>query len=160
GQPKSKYGYRDRAGAADGTSLTAIGLLCRYYADDWKAETAGFAQGVKGLMKRAPSAERRGRGALDLYYYYYATQVVRYHGGDEWKLWNEGEVRGDARKGGMADWLISLQDRSPEQRGSWAPFGDQWIGGNCGRLGTTCLCLLTLEVYYRYDPKTAQKGDK
>ena len=26
------------------------------------------------------------------------------------------------------------------------------IGGACGRLGTTCLALLTLEVYYRHLP--------
>lgn len=158
GQSKSAYGYRDRGGAEPATSLTAIGLLCRYYADGWRADTLGYAAGAKGLMKRAPAAAQ-SRPPLDLYYYYYATQVVRYYGGDEWKAWNEGTAKGDARNGGMADWLIDLQVRTPAARGSWdAKSESHWIGTNCGRLGTTCLCLLTLEVYYRYDAQKADKG--
>ncbi len=158
GQNKATYGYADKGLAAPATSLTAIGLLCRYYVDGWRPETAGFAEGSKGLMKRAPAATQT-RPQLDLYYYYYATQVVRYYGGEEWKTWNEGTLKGDTRKGGMADWLIDLQVRTPSQRGSWDPEPGT-IGGHCGRLGTTCLCLLTLEVYYRYDPQSADKGMK
>ncbi len=118
-------------------------------------------RGVRGRHEgadEARAAAAQARPELDLYYYYYATQVVRYHGGDPWKVWNEGAAKGDARKGGMADWLIDLQVRTPAARGSWNPARDQWIGPHCGRLGTTCLCLLTLEVYYRYDPQGADKG--
>ncbi|MCI0704184.1 MAG: terpene cyclase/mutase family protein [Planctomycetia bacterium] len=157
GQNKSAYGYLDKGRAAPATSLTAVGLLCRYYIDDWRSETAGFAEGSKGLMKRVPSAGDQWP-ILDLYYYYYATQVVRYHGGDEWKTWNEG-LKKDGSKGGMADWLIELQVKDPAKRGSWDPEPG-WIGRGCGRLGTTCLCLLTLEVYYRYDPNEGQKPKK
>jgi hypothetical protein len=157
GQNKAAYGYGDRGGAQPATSLTAIGLLCRYYVDGWRTETAGFAEGTKGLMTRAPSDERK---LLDLYYYYYATQVVRFHGGEEWKTWNEGRVGDDGtRKGGMPDWLIELQVRKPANRGSWDPEPG-WIGRNCGRLGTTCMCLLTLEVYYRYTPEGNQVEPK
>jgi hypothetical protein len=158
GQNKASYGYTTRNDAHPATSLTAIGLLCRYYVDDWRAETSGFAEGTKGLMTRAPAATQ-SRPQLDLYYYYYATQVVRYHGGEQWKNWNEGTLKGETRKGGMADWLIGLQTRTPAQRGSWNPEPG-WIGQHCGRLGTTCLSLLTLEVYYRYDPQAADKGGK
>jgi hypothetical protein len=35
-----------------------------------------------------------------------------------------------------------------------------WFGQHCGRLGTTCMCLLTLEVYYRYSPEEQQGGKK
>jgi hypothetical protein len=100
GQTKSTYGYSQPAGAAHATSLTAIGLLCRYYVDNWRSETPAFAEGAKGLMRRAPT--RQGRNQVDLYYYYYAT---------------------------------------------------------CGRLGTTCMCLLTLEVYYRYVPEGKEKAE-
>jgi hypothetical protein len=153
GKYKSAYGYNDSGGASAGTSLTAIGLLCRYYIDGWRADNPGFAEGTKGLLTRAPRPDL-GR-SLDLYYYYYATQVVRFHGGEAWRDWNEGmrSATGE-RKGGMPDWIISLQNRGRTERGSWDPFGDQWIAGNCGRLGTTCLCLLTLEVYYRYTPES------
>lgn len=166
GKNKAAYGYTTPARDLNGpprtnTSLTAIGLLCRYYADGWKTGHAGFDEGTKGLMTRAPSVGEV-KPPLDLYYYYYATQVVRYFGGDDWKRWNEGAAQANGtRHGGMADWLIGLQDRTPNHRGSWAPQnGDQWIAGNCGRLGTTCLCLLTLEVYYRYDPTAGEKPPK
>ena len=158
GQYKSMYGYQNSAGAQPATARTAIGLLCRYYIDNWRSDTAGFAEGSKGLMKRAPSATPRPP-VLDLYYYYYATQVVRYHGGEEWKTWNEGPKAADGtRKGGVPEWLIGLQSKRDSDRGSWDP-GSEWIGSGCGRHGMTCLCLLTLEVYYRYDPNQQQGGE-
>ncbi|MBN9119462.1 MAG: terpene cyclase/mutase family protein, partial [Planctomycetes bacterium] len=87
GQNKSTYGYGGPPGQP-ATALTAIGLLCRYYVDGWRRDTAGFAEGSKGLMRRAltPTTGRQ----VDLYYYCYATQVVRFYGGEEWKTWNEG----------------------------------------------------------------------
>jgi hypothetical protein len=162
GQTKSTYGYSSSAGAAPATSLTAIGLLCRYYVDGWRADTPAFAEGAKGLMRRAPQAQ--GRDGIDLYYYYYATQVVRFYGGEQWKTWNEGPKGTDGtRKGGLPDQLLGLQDLTPANRGSWAPSIDHnglSFGPQCGRLGTTCMCLLTLEVYYRYVPEDQQKPER
>jgi hypothetical protein len=161
GQLKSQYGYFDASRSLRGpvrpdSSLTAIGLLTRYYIDGWRKETPGFAEGVKGLMTRAPGPQYTP--IFDMYYYYYATQVVRFHGGEEWETWNQGPRGPDGvRKGGVQDWLISLQDRKPAERGSWPrEVGELGrIGSACGRLGTTCFCLLTLEVYYRYSPEEA-----
>jgi hypothetical protein len=157
GQNKSVYGYGG-PGGAPATALTAIGLLCRYYVGGWRSETAGFAEGAKGLMRHA-IAGRSGGQLRELYYYYYATQVVRFYGGEEWKTWNEGRVGPDGkRNGGMPDWLLSLQVKAPTNRGSWNPEMGAF-GVNCGRLGTTCMCLLTLEVYYRYTPES-EKTEK
>jgi hypothetical protein len=166
GDLKSMYGYRDSFSGTDGpvrpaTNLTAIGLLMRYYTDGWRSNTPGFAQGVKGLMTRAPGFQ--SKPVFDMYYYYYATQVVRFYGGEEWQLWNEGPKGDDGtRKGGVQDWLISLQDRTSAKRGSWEKDAGQAgrIGQSCGRLGTTALCLLTLEVYYRYSPENANEPKK
>lgn len=149
GKGKSEYGYAG-PGGMPATNLTAIGLLLRYYIDGWKDTTLGFSEGVRGLMTRTPAGPRT---PFDMYYYYYATQVVRYHGGVAWRDWNEGRAgRDGTRTGGVADWLIGIQVREKDiaNRGSWTPDAT-WIGQDCGRLGTTCLCLLTLEVYYRYD---------
>lgn len=166
GSRKSTYGYNDNTGAAPGTSLTSVGLLCRYYTDKWGPDTPGMAEGVIGLMKRAPG--RSAKPAFDMYFFYYATQVVHFFGGDEWKTWNDGPKQPDgSRRGGIRDWLIDLQIKEEsENRGSWDP-DPGFIGLYCGRLGTTALCLLTLEVYYRYPVglKTkinpdAKKGDK
>lgn len=157
GQTKSTYGYSNAFGAAHGTSLTAIGLLCRYYMDGWRREHTGFADGSKGLARRGQNMVRGGN--IDLYYYYYATQVVRFYGGEEWKTWNEGPAGPDGKRtGGVADLLLRRQVRTPTDRGSWDPQMDiengLSFGPQCGRLGTTCMCLLTLEVYYRYAPET------
>jgi hypothetical protein len=155
GSRKSAYGYQDNAGAAPGTSLTAVGLLSRYYVSPgWGPDNPGMAEGVAGLMKRAPGAGP-AKPALDMYYYYYATQVVHFFEGDEWKNWNEGMKQADGtRKGGMRDWLIDLQKKDPKDGvnlGSWDPEPG-FIGRSCGRVGTTAMCLLTLEVYYRHLP--------
>ncbi len=161
-EAKSTFGYSSSRGAAPGTSLTAIGLLCYYYVNGWRADTPAFAEGVKGLMRRAPVAQ--GRTGIDLYYYYYATQVVRFYGGEEWKTWNEGQKGADGtRRGGLPDQLLGLQERTPTSRGSWPPNIDHnglSFGPQCGRLGTTCMCLLTLEVYYRYVPEAQPRPDK
>lgn len=158
GQTKSTYGYSG-PGGAHATSLTAIGLLCRYYMDGWRRDTAAFAQGAEGLTNRAVTPRNGDR--LDMYYYYYATQVVRFYGGEQWRTWNEGPAGADGRRtGGLADTLLRLQVRTPTDRGSWNPQMDPnhlSFGVQCGRLGTTCMCLLTLEVYYRYAPET-EKG--
>jgi hypothetical protein len=156
GQYKSQYGYSGpNVNRGEATALTSIGLLCRYYIDGWRPENKAFAIGSKGLMKLAPSVTPRPQ--FDLYYYYYATQVVRFYGGEEWKTWNEGKKQADGtRKGGMQDWLIELQSKRPTDRGSWDPDVG-FIGRSCGRMGTTCLALLTLEVYYRYDPQQENK---
>ncbi len=88
GDLKSMYGYtNNKAGLSEpvgpATNLTAIGLLLRYYIDGWRSNNPGFAEGVKGLMTRAPSPQTKP--VFDMYYYYYATQVVRFYGGEEWR---------------------------------------------------------------------------
>ncbi len=162
GSRKAMYGYSDNTGAAPGTSLTAVGLLSRYYIDGWGPDNAGMAEGVTGLMKRAPVKPTVPGAVPDMYFYYYATQVVHFFEGDEWKTWNEGPKGADGiRKGGMRDWLISLQNKKDgANQGSFEPEGGI-IGRSCGRLGTTAMCILTLEVYYRHLPlyKRANAGD-
>jgi hypothetical protein len=138
GSRKETYGYSTGPGSR-GTSLTAVGLLCRYYTG-WAPNAAGYAKGVADLLQVKPPK----KVALDMYYYYYATQVVHFYEKDEWhKQWNPR----------MRDWLIELQDKkdgSPNY-GSWAADSGT-IGSSCGRVGTTALALLTLEVYYRHLP--------
>jgi hypothetical protein len=148
GSYKAAYGYQTAAGAAPGTSLTAVGLLSRYYTG-WTPQNAGMSEGVVGLMRRAPSNLKT---MPDMYYYYYATQVVHFYEGEEWKTWNEGPVVNGKRAGGMRDSLVSLQVRNNgANHGSWDP-DTGFIGRSCGRLGSTCMVLLTLEVYYRHLP--------
>jgi len=158
GSRKSMYGYNDNAGAAPGTALTSVGLLCRYYLDGWGPNHPGMIEGVGGLVKNPPAGSG---GIRNMYYYYYATQVVHFYEGVEWKNWNEGPADGNGkRKGGMRDWLISNQIKKDDavKSGSWDPEAG-WFGSSCGRLGTTAMCLLTLEVYYRHLPLYKRGAD-
>lgn len=179
GSLKAQYGYNQPTGRP-GTALTAVGLLCRYYVDGWGPNNAGMAEGTIGLFgatkadatmtvtktdrARAPLTGARVAALLkanpargpavmpDMYYFYYATQVVHFFGGQEWQEWNEGpKDAAGKRTGGMRDWLVNVQNNQGADAGSWAPDRGS-IGSHCGRVGTTCLSLLTLEVYYRHLP--------
>ncbi|MBI3830482.1 MAG: terpene cyclase/mutase family protein [Planctomycetes bacterium] len=83
----------------------------------------------------------------NLYFWYYGTLGCFQKGGDTWKLWNEklkAALVPNLKKGGALDG--SPQDVD----GSWDP-DDVW-GAWGGRVYSTCLGCLCLEVYYRYLP--------
>jgi hypothetical protein len=136
---KDKYGYSlaNPGRPTAGSVMTSVGLLCRYYMDGWGPDNPGMAAGVEGILKNPPAPNR-----FNMYYYYYATQVVHFHAGDAWhKDWNPK----------MRDLLINLQSRDGSNAGSWT--GDTFLlGTNVGRVGITSMALLTLEVYYRHLP--------
>ncbi len=113
-------------------SPTAIGLLCQMYLG-WKKERGALQTGAERLADWGPSKS-------DLYFDYYATQVLHHLESDLWKDWNL-ELR---------DYLVETQDRRGHQDGSWF-FLDQH-GRSGGRLYTTAMSVMILEVYYRYLP--------
>ena len=139
GSLKATYGYTSPGSSK---TLTPVGLLCRYYIDGWGPQNPSFQAGVEFIMKaQMPKDEAE----FNMYYYYYATQVLHFNEGDQWhKEWNPR----------MRDLLIKLQKPQtdpPATAGSWD--ADRGISGNnWGRLGSTCMCLLSLEVYYRHTP--------
>jgi hypothetical protein len=123
-------------------AMTSVGLLCRQYSGI-NPRNPGLQAGVAWLNKNAPPATQ------NIYYQYYATQVMHHMGGDSWKQWNLGPD--GTGKGGIRDTLLSreYQDpKIPEMQGSWMLAGEH--GG--GRIMSTSLALLTLEVYYRHLP--------
>jgi hypothetical protein len=77
----------------------------------------------------------------NVYYWYYATQMLHHMGGNEWDQWNQV----------MRQRIPARQVRQGPERGSWNPGGDRW-GAHGGRLYTTCLSIYNLEVYYRHLP--------
>ena len=64
--------------------------------------------------------------------------------GPLWKKWNNV----------MRPMLINSQVQQGPDAGSWYYGGNH--GGDGGRLMITCMCAMTLEVYYRY--QSAYKG--
>lgn len=136
------YGY---VGPGRGPATTAVGLLCRMYLK-WEKDRPGIVTGVKFLETTGPSKGEGSRGA-DMYYNYYATQVMRHYGGKEWESWN-GKIR---------DWLIMQQDtaKGPGE-GSWY-FEHAW-STHGGRLYCTAMSCMILEVYYRHMPIYGEKA--
>jgi hypothetical protein len=141
----STYGYTDKNGSP---SMTAVGLLCRQYLG-WGQHNPSIVAGIGELKKIAPP-EQGKNAALDIYYFYYASQVVHNYDGPEWHIfWNPR----------MRDWLVKLQvpQGNGQNEGSWDP--DQSITGSAGgRIFTSCMALLTLEIYYRYLPLYKKDG--
>jgi hypothetical protein len=131
----SLYGY---AGPSEKIrpSCTAIGLLCRMYTG-WDKTHPGIVQGVKELSKV-------GVLKKDIYYDYYAAQVLRHYGGVEWDKFNI-ELR---------DWLVSTQSKRAGEKGSWHfPDSASHRGPKeGGRLASTAFATMILEVYYRHMP--------
>lgn len=129
----SRYAYQTQAGAT--LTLTAEGLLCRQYLG-WAHNDPRLMAGVEYLVQNLPDYDKR-----NVYYWYYATQVLHHMEGDAWRQWNEA----------MRKMLPEKQETRGKERGSWDPKGDRW-GDAGGRLYVTCLSLCTLEVYYRHLP--------
>ena len=123
----SQYGYMD---SSPRSSLGPPGILCRMYLG-WKKEHPAIATAVARIAAKGPDKD-------NMYYNYYATQVVHHYGGDPWVSWN-------AR---MRDMLVSKQAKSGHEAGSWHFSVDHATG----RLWTTALSTLILEVYYRHLP--------
>ena len=126
-------------------TTTAVGLLCRMYLG-WKHEHPSLIRGVEYLAETGPKIEK-ANGFSNMYYNYYATQVLRHYGGDEWNQWN----------GIMRDYLIQTQNKKGETKGSWY-FKTDAHGTTAGRLYCTALAVMTLEVYYRYMPLYEEKA--
>jgi len=83
----------------------------------------------------------------NIYYEYYATQVMHHMGGEYWEFWNKGE----GKFKGMRDILVTRKEQLGDTMASWPPRGDGHAAAG-GRIMQTSLSLLTLEVYYRHLP--------
>jgi uncharacterized protein YfaP (DUF2135 family) len=93
------------------------------------------------LAKEAPlrwGTLPRPGDSRDYYLWYNCTLAMFQAGGDNWKHWND-VVR---------DTILKLQEHTGCARGSWSP--DCRWGDTGGRIFSTALAVLTLEVYYRY----------
>lgn len=142
---KKASGFLDRMQAGDGATYgyttpgsrpatTAVGLLARLHLG-WKPDRPAFQRGVEWLRQQGPSKD-------NMYYNYYATQVMFQAGGEAWNEWNA-EIR---------DHLVESQVREGHEAGSWH-FPSGGVGASRGgRLYSTAMALMTLEVYYCHLP--------
>jgi hypothetical protein len=125
----SSYGYTTPGSRA---ATNAIGLLCRMYLG-WKKDHGALQGGVAVLDQQGPSK--------NMYYNYYATQIMRHYGGEEWEKWNNR----------MRDQMVNTQSKVGLEKGSWYIGGDHGAKSG-GRLYDTSMATMILEVYYRHMP--------
>ncbi|MBI2827054.1 MAG: hypothetical protein HYX69_20465 [Planctomycetia bacterium] len=113
--------------------MTAEALVCREFLDLPLGATA--AEASTYLLDDLP-----GQGPPNFYYWYYGTLGMFQLQGDSWRKWNEA----------VSTALTRSQRKTGDATGSWDPDG-VW-GGYGGRVFSTALGALCLEVYYRYLP--------
>jgi hypothetical protein len=113
-------------------ATSASGLLGRMITG-WSREHRPLLEGAARVGGRAP--ERN-----NMYFNYYAAQVLHHLGGPQWEKWNPR----------MRDYLVQSQADKGHESGSWYFTEEHSTIG--GRLYTTAMATMTLEVYYRYLP--------
>ncbi len=123
------YGYQSRR---DAPTTSAIGLLCRMYLG-WPRSHPALNRGAARLAQHGPAPD-------NMYFNYYATQVLAHLDGPAWPDWNQK----------LRDHLIATQSDAGHEAGSWR-FTDPKTS-QAGRLYDTTMAILTLEVYYRHLP--------
>lgn len=126
------YGYTSASGAS--ARRTAIGALGRIYTDRKEV-----GESIKYFVATEGTPDWDD---CDLYYWYYGTLASFQHGGDQWWTWN------DAMKKALVE---NQREGDPDVDGSWDPRGDHAL--YWGRVGSTALSTLCLEVYYRYEQR-------
>jgi serine/threonine protein kinase len=123
------YGYTS-PGRSPGT--TAVGLLCQLHLGA-TADAVWMQRGADSLVKRGPMS--------DLYFTYYATQVLRRVNHASWPEWNEK----------LQKLLLPKQAIEGHATGSWYDGVSGGFGAHAGgRLYCTTLSILILESYYRH----------
>lgn len=137
-----------------GPGMLAAGLVAEQLLG-WRLDGPTPLRQRSLVLAELPAAARaRGQdptGMHSEYYWYYGTLAMFQRGGEDWERWN-------AR---LRDALLPLQERGRtpggarrHTYGSWPPFGANWglWGRMGGRVYSTAICTLTLEVYYRHTP--------
>ena len=121
-------------------TCTSIGLLVRLfrgmtYTDPRVLDGAAYLRGL-------------GPSNTDAYYNYYVTLFLFHIGGGLWEHWNPV----------IRNHLVESQSNRGHEAGSW--YFDNPYGREGGRLYTTAMCVMTLEVYYRFSPLYQQTDDR
>ncbi len=122
--------------------MTAEALACRQFLG-LSPNSPTAAEAAERLMNDLP-----GKSQDNYYYWYYGTLAMHQLGGAHWETWNRA----------LQERLLASQTASGRFAGSWNP--DPVWGGHGGRIYSTSLATLSLEVYYRYLPMVDETAAK
>lgn len=132
-EPSYRFGYKSPK--AEPTT-TAIALTLLIYLGQHPGYTP-FDLELDKIVQEGPTL-------TNVYHDYYATLALHHFRHRDWDRWNKQ----------LRDHLVNTQATRGHEAGSWH-FADRW-GSVGGRLYTTAMCTLILEVYYRYLPLYAE----
>jgi len=140
GQSARPEGLQERFPAEKTQAMTAAGILCRIFLGEDPRTSKAIRMGADLCCEQLP-AWNPDDGSIDMYYWYYATLALYQVGGTHWARWNKA----------MLDAIVKSQHprNSGSRTGSWDPIGP-W-GPDGGRVYSTAVLTMCLEVYYRYD---------
>ncbi|QEG42400.1 prenyltransferase/squalene oxidase repeat-containing protein [Roseimaritima ulvae] len=130
------FGYRE---PSEAKTPTAIGLTLQIYLGRsplHRSQQAGMTQ----LLDWGPKFQ-------NVYHDYYASLALHHARHPQWDAW-QSQVR---------DHLVRTQAVEGHEAGSWH-FKDHY-GDVGGRLYTTAMCAMILEVYYRYLPLYSESSE-
>jgi hypothetical protein len=126
------------------TSMTAEAFYCRELLQDLSGELPdeqAASEATRNLLASLPDGAH-----VNLYFWYYASLALHQRQQDNqqahaaWREWNKA----------LSEALVSTQQTMGEKAGSWNT-NTVW-GGYGGRVYTTAMAAMCLEVYYRYAP--------
>jgi hypothetical protein len=129
----------DRWPAERSEAMSAVACLVRIF-DAEDPERSPAIRDAANLLTAKPPKWDEGAGSIDYYYWYYGSYALFQLGGRDWERWSHA----------MEDTVVSHQRTDGDELGSWDPQPDPW-GDNGGRVYSTAINTLCLEVYYRYD---------
>ncbi|MCA9316355.1 MAG: hypothetical protein KDB73_12785 [Planctomycetes bacterium] len=122
-------------------SMTGVGMLARIFMGEDPGKDDNIKKGAE-LCAKLPPTWNESDGSIDMYYWYYATLAMFQVGGKNWDKW----------KAAMEKAMVETQRKDTDYcqyKGSWDPIGP-W-GPDGGRVYSTAILALCLEVFYRYD---------
>jgi hypothetical protein len=135
---KGRYGglaiYRPVPGQRPSVAMTAEALASRRLLG-YPLTQAGEQEATEYILQSLP-----GRSEENVYFWYYATMALFQRQDQAWHVWNEA----------LKSHLVSTQNVNGNVAGSWDPRCI-WAGYG-GRVYSTAMSCLCLEVYYRYLP--------
>jgi hypothetical protein len=125
------FGYTGPPAAGSYYPLTGVGVLCNQM---WGKRGAEVSKGVRAIAKFTEFEYAGASG--NLYQHYYESQAMMQRGGSEWRRYNDL----------FRDQILNNQNDD----GSWKIPGGKAIASGGEPVYNTSLCILMLEVYYRF----------
>lgn len=154
--PDGSAKYTDEGMSAGRTTpaMTGVANVCRRLLGEDPNSAMQHAQ-LRKLQSKLPDWDEMGNmHGMNLYSMYYTSLAF---------ITSKGSLNGSSRwsefNAHMKRELLARQETSGRRAGSFPP-DSFWAKNGGGRLYSTAMCVLMLEVYYRYDPKWLNENAK